>query len=85
MTPLHIHDAPPCSSNSRNATVLSDRNCFRFVLFLHFELRDERSNMRGKWSRESVVLGLEAIADCQQPNASIANRNRSAPRGRVQP
>ena len=74
MTLLYIHDAPPQIVN----------RC-RFVLPLHFELLDERSDMPGDWSRESVVLGLEAIADGQQPNASIASRNRSAPRGLVQP
>src|SRR5262245_3713331 len=82
ITPLYIHDAPPYSSNSREQFSRIANRC-RLVLFLHFELLHEGSDVRGDWSRESVVLGLEAIADRRQPNASTVNRNPSAPRGRV--
>ena len=38
-------------------------------LFLRFELFDERSDRRGDGGRKSVVLGLEALPNCHQPNA----------------
>ena len=43
------------------------------VLFLHFELVDEYSEMPGHGSRKGVVLVLQALPNCQEPNASIAS------------
>jgi hypothetical protein len=66
MPPLYIHDALPRSSH------VSDLNRAVF-LFLRFELFDERSDTRGNGGRKGVVLGLEALPNCQEPNASIAS------------
>src|SRR5262245_35553508 len=67
MPPLYIHDAPPCSSIH-----MSEPN--RAVcLFLHFELLDECSEMRRHRRHEGVVLVLEALPNCGEPNASIAS------------
>src|SRR5262245_6235776 len=67
MPPLYIHDAPPCSSIH-----MSEPN--RAVcLFLHFELLDECSAMRRHRRHEGVVLVLEALPNCGEPNASIAS------------
>jgi hypothetical protein len=42
-------------------------------LFLHFELANECSEMPRHRSRKCVVLVLEALPNCQEPNASIAS------------
>jgi hypothetical protein len=54
-------------------------------LFLHFELFDERSHMRGDGGRKSVVLGLEALPNCRQPNAAVPSKNCLALRETVTP
>jgi hypothetical protein len=41
-------------------------------LFLRFELLDECSEMPRHRTREGVVLVLQALPDCGEPNASIA-------------
>jgi hypothetical protein len=52
----------------------SVRAKFRAVfLFLHFELANECSEMPRHRSRKCVVLVLEALPNCQEPNASIAS------------
>src|SRR5215472_3091617 len=50
-------------------------------LFLRLEFCDERSEMRRHRGRESVVLLLERLSDCQKPNPSTANGIRLAFRG----
>jgi hypothetical protein len=42
-------------------------------LFLHFELLDEYSEMRGHRSPKGVVLFFQALPNGQEPNASIAS------------
>jgi hypothetical protein len=52
-------------------------------LVRRFELLDERRKTAGERRRDSVVLGLEAVPNCPQPRASVANRSR--PVSRVRP
>src|SRR5258707_4002327 len=80
MPPLYIHDTPPLFFGSH----LSDLNRAVF-LFLRFELFDERSDMRGDGGRKSVVLGLEALPNCRQPNAAVPSKNCLALRETVTP
>src|SRR5262245_55629272 len=82
---LCIHDTPPCSSNFddiRTAVCVGPHRCK--PLFLRFELLDERSDLRGDGSRQSVVLVPEVVSNCQ-PNASIESRNQLALRRTVCP
>src|SRR5262249_11254660 len=44
------------------------------VLFLRFELTDERSELRGDGAREGVVLVLEALPNRREHNASVPSR-----------
>jgi hypothetical protein len=37
--------------------------------------------MRGDWTRERIVLVLQALPNCRQPDASIASRIHVALRG----
>jgi hypothetical protein len=58
---LCIHDTPPCSSNFDDIrTRCAGPHCCGSLL-LPFELLDERSDMRGDGSRESVVLDPEVV------------------------
>jgi hypothetical protein len=62
---LYIRNTPPCSSNLNDIrTHVSDRIALGSMLFLRIESLDERSDMRGDGSRESVVLILEALPNC---------------------
>src|SRR5438128_1886568 len=63
---------------------VSDLNRAVF-LFLRFELFDERGDMRGDGGRKSVVLGLEALPNCRQPNAAVPSKNCLALRETVTP
>src|SRR5262249_42197647 len=47
---------------------------FGSVLFLRFELPDERSELRGDGAREGVVLVLEALPNRREHNASVPSR-----------
>ena len=58
---LCIHNTPPCPSNFDDIrTQCVGPHCCR-SLFLRFELLDERSDMQGDGSRESVVLDPEVV------------------------
>jgi hypothetical protein len=58
---LCIHDAPPCYSNFDDIrTQCIGPHCCG-SLFLRFELLDERSDMQGDGSGESVVLDPEVV------------------------
>jgi hypothetical protein len=58
---LCIHDAPPCYSSFDDIrTQCVGPHCCG-SLFLRFELLDERSDMQGDGSRESVVLDPEVV------------------------
>jgi hypothetical protein len=48
-------------------------------------LLDERRKTAGERRRDSLILGLEAVPNCPQPSASIANRSRPASRKPVRP
>jgi|SRR5262245_45501496 len=61
-------------------TRVSGPRRFGSMLFLRFELLDERSEMRGNGIGESVVLILKALPNCGQPNASVASRTQFASR-----
>src|SRR5262249_50608394 len=52
-------------------------------LVRRFELLDERRKTAGERRRGRVVLGLEAVPNCPQPRASVANESR--PVSRVRP
>jgi hypothetical protein len=58
-----MRDTPPCSSNLTTYAHVSDRIAVGSMLFLRIELLDERSDMRGDGSRESVVLDPQAVSN----------------------
>ena len=58
---LCIHDTPPCSASFDDIRTRCVRPHRCGSLFLRFELLDERSDMRGDGSRESVVLDPEVV------------------------
>ena len=62
MSLLCIHDTPPCSSNIDDIRA-GCAGLHRCESLFHFELRDERSDMRGDGSRERVVLDPEVVPD----------------------
>ena len=45
----------------------------RFPLLLHFELLNERIEMRRHWKREGFVVVLQRLPDCKETNHSVAS------------